>query len=827
MTQAFKATQSSRPIISLPSEVVQKIAAGEVVVRPLNAVKELIENSIDAGATEITVTCKNGGLDFIKVKDNGCGINLDDYERVCERFATSKLKTASDLQKVSTFGFRGEALASVSCMAKVQIISKTREADHAWTTHYKNCKPLLKPTPSPGLPGTQVIVEKLFYDYPQRRAVFNRPNEEAVGVGNVVIRYAINFPHIKFAFVREDGTNRSGSSFTSIGNGNQHATIRSLMPSNLTKDLFGFEVSSEKYKFSAKVCMAHPVSIHTSRAVKAKNDKQKVFQLFINNRLVTSTKLKQAVDSAFSTNDVYSPFTHISMQIEPSRIDVNVHPTKEVVCFLDETKIIDCIQAELFEIMYNFRQKGIIEVEEESNGRSSSTKSTPKQTPAQESTKDPVVLHQCPSTSVELSPIKGNNSSFNFVNKRRMNTTSDSVNSLLTSKPKKSKLLAGDKFKFESPASVVSIYSASPNATVRVDSTNRSMKEYMNPNSTSHNISYQSLHTGEASEVSILKEAVESPSPIRNNGSYQSLLAGEVSFYSEVNESKSSVRNNGSCQSLPAGEVSFYSEVNESISPMRNNGSYQSLPAGEMSFYSKVSDESTSALNTTLMPEDFLNQTVGELPNDPHKHIFEALAEVKEESSFYLTDVINKSVFMGYIDVTHAAIQSENALFTVEVLPLLEELFYQKCLRSVGKQSDQHLMISTEEAPGGIPLSSLVDAYLYLLPDVQLPNESKFASREEAFDALISKFSQPEITAKLWKLGVSIVPGHEFGPVISSVAKHVDGYNPLLSQQVAQFGFDLICIDWEKPENVEKQIARAIARLYTPRCIVQLSGIDS
>lgn len=131
-------TQSSRPIIVLPDEVVSRIAAGEVVVKPWNAVKELIENSLDAGSTDITVTCKNGGLDLIRVKDNGCGINQEDYERVCQRFATSKLKTAADLQSVSTFGFRGEALASLSCMSDVQITSRTKYSPVAWTVNYKS-----------------------------------------------------------------------------------------------------------------------------------------------------------------------------------------------------------------------------------------------------------------------------------------------------------------------------------------------------------------------------------------------------------------------------------------------------------------------------------------------------------------------------------------------------------------------------------------------------------------------------------------------------------------------------------------------------------------
>lgn len=110
----------------------------------MNAVKELVENSLDAGATEVTVTCKTGGLDMIKVKDNGCGINQADYERVCQRFATSKLRTAADLQKVSTFGFRGEALASISCMAKVKVVSRTKDSLVAWTANYKSKISIIK-----------------------------------------------------------------------------------------------------------------------------------------------------------------------------------------------------------------------------------------------------------------------------------------------------------------------------------------------------------------------------------------------------------------------------------------------------------------------------------------------------------------------------------------------------------------------------------------------------------------------------------------------------------------------------------------------------------
>ncbi|CAD5209025.1 unnamed protein product [Bursaphelenchus xylophilus] len=346
-----------KPIIVLSDDVVNKIAAGEVVVRPMNAVKEMMENSLDAGATEITITIKNGGLDLIKVKDNGKGIRQEDYENVCERFATSKLETIGDLQRMATFGFRGEALASLSCMAKVVVTSKTRQSAHAWTCTYENCKPTTACTPSAGLQGTQIIVDKLFSAYPHRRATFKHPHDEAVQIISLVSKYSANFPDVAFSVVRHDGK----GSFRSLGNGDRHAVIKMCNPT-VTRDLFDFTVKDENLQFEADICMAHPLSAFTSKAVAARQQKQRLFQIFINNRSVSCNKLKSALDLTFSSKDSYCAFIHVSMRINPARMDVNVHPTKEYVYFLDETEIIETIQKKLLEVLENFSHRGVIEM---------------------------------------------------------------------------------------------------------------------------------------------------------------------------------------------------------------------------------------------------------------------------------------------------------------------------------------------------------------------------------------------------------------------------------------------------------------------------------
>ncbi|VDM95082.1 unnamed protein product [Thelazia callipaeda] len=328
-------SSQEKKICRLPEKVVNQIAAGEVVVRAANAVKELIENALDAGSTEIVVTAKNGGLDLLKVQDNGKGIAKDDLTLVCERFTTSKLQKFEDLECIKTFGFRGEALASISHVAKVTIISKTSDSPCAYIARYSDGKLQGDIRASAGLDGTLVTAEDLFYNCPSRRRALKYPADEMNRIADIVIRYAIHNPAVSFT-LRRCG---SGSDFRTAGNGDLHKTICSLLGGKFSKDLIPLNHSDPLLHFSLTGCLVRPNALCS-----AETNRQKVFYLFINGRSVECPSLKQALDIVFAAQNTVSPFVMISLKIESKRVDVNVHPTKSVVYFLEQDSIINSIQ---------------------------------------------------------------------------------------------------------------------------------------------------------------------------------------------------------------------------------------------------------------------------------------------------------------------------------------------------------------------------------------------------------------------------------------------------------------------------------------------------
>lgn len=330
------------PIRQLPSEVVNRIAAGEVVSSPAAALKELLENSLDAGAVSITVSVRGGGVKLLQVTDDGRGIALADLPLLCERHATSKLRTFDDLASVATFGFRGEALASVSHVARVSVLTKTSGSRVAHAARYIDGRLADAPTPAAGLSGTSLSVEDLFYNLPTRRRALRSPSEEYRAIVDIVARYAIRYSSTAFVCKRlpDAGAGGRGSSNGSMdvrtpANATVHENIRAAFGANIAQELVDFEVDLPE----------RGISVRATATNAAFSTRKRVFVLFINGRLVNCAPLKRAVDSTYS---VYLPkgghsFAYLDISMKPCDVDVNVHPNKMEVRFLHEALLIDAV----------------------------------------------------------------------------------------------------------------------------------------------------------------------------------------------------------------------------------------------------------------------------------------------------------------------------------------------------------------------------------------------------------------------------------------------------------------------------------------------------
>ncbi|XP_007425810.1 DNA mismatch repair protein Mlh1 isoform X1 [Python bivittatus] len=317
----------------LDETVVNRIAAGEVIQRPANAIKEMLENCLDAKATNIQVTVKDGGLKLIQIQDNGSGIRREDLDIVCERFTTSKLQTFDDLASISTYGFRGEALASISHIAHVTVTSKTADGKCAYRANYSDGRLKSAPKPCAGNQGTQITVEDLFYNVATRRKAFKNSSEEYAKILEVVSRYAIHNSGISFSVKKQGDTVadvRTLSNATTIDN------IRSVFGNAVSRELIevGCEDATLAFKMKGFVTNANY------------SMKKCIFLLFINHRLVESTALRRAIETVYAAYlpKGMHPFLYISLEIAPQNVDVNVHPTKHEVHFLHEDSILERVQ---------------------------------------------------------------------------------------------------------------------------------------------------------------------------------------------------------------------------------------------------------------------------------------------------------------------------------------------------------------------------------------------------------------------------------------------------------------------------------------------------
>ncbi|XP_048451790.1 DNA mismatch repair protein Mlh1 [Rhincodon typus] len=317
----------------LEETVVNRIAAGEVIQRPANAIKEMVENSLDAKSTSIQVTVKDGGLKLIQIQDNGTGIRKEDLEILCERFTTSKLQKFEDLASIVTYGFRGEALASISHVAHVTVTTKTADGKCAFRASYCDGRLKASPKPCAGNQGTQITVEDLFYNIATRRKALKNPSDEYSRIVEVMSRYAIHNSGVSFAVKKQGET---VADVRTLPNASTLDNIRTVFGNAVSRELI--EVCFEDPKFAFK--MKGYIS-NANYSVK-----KCIFLLFINHRLVESSALRKAIETVYAAYLPKNthPFLYLSLEVLPQNVDVNVHPTKHEVHFLHEDSIIESVQ---------------------------------------------------------------------------------------------------------------------------------------------------------------------------------------------------------------------------------------------------------------------------------------------------------------------------------------------------------------------------------------------------------------------------------------------------------------------------------------------------
>ncbi|SCV69555.1 BQ2448_2575 [Microbotryum intermedium] len=364
-----KAVASPPKVITkLAEDVVNRIAAGEIIQRPANALKELIENALDAASTSIRITVKDGGIKLLQIQDNGSGIRVSrlpynasrrptlsrqlslaslqnnhqkqDLPILCERFTTSKIKAFDDLSRLGTYGFRGEALASISHVAHMSVTTKTRDDACAWKAAYSDGVMIPvkagvtsnEPVPCAGNDGTLIIVEDLFYNVSMRLKALRSSSDEYLRIVAVVLQYSIHNAGV--AMVCKKASSANPEVNTPVG-----ATVLDNIGlhygEHVKRELVELDLKDEELGINVKGWLSGP-----NYGVK-----KGTFLFFINHRLVKCSSLKQALEAFYAALLAKGahPFVYLSLEINPSKVDVNVHPTKNEVGFEDEDEIVKVI----------------------------------------------------------------------------------------------------------------------------------------------------------------------------------------------------------------------------------------------------------------------------------------------------------------------------------------------------------------------------------------------------------------------------------------------------------------------------------------------------
>lgn len=312
----------------LSREISELIAAGEVIERPASVIKELVENSIDAGAEHITVEIKNGGTTYMRVTDDGAGMSFEDVPKAFLRHATSKIFTKDDLDNIITLGFRGEALASVAAVGRVEVM--TKQKDDTYGTLYSIAGSEEISHEKSGCPdGTTIVIRDLFYNVPARLKFMKKDVTEANAVSNIMQKIALSHPDISFKLIRDNRME-----FNSAGDGELYSAIYAVYGKDFARDLLAVD-----YEYNG----IH-VSGYTVKPLYAKSNR--TFQnFFVNGRYIRSKLCSSALENAYENMLMTGKFPPcvIMIELSPHEMDVNIHPSKAEVRFTDEKRVTDAV----------------------------------------------------------------------------------------------------------------------------------------------------------------------------------------------------------------------------------------------------------------------------------------------------------------------------------------------------------------------------------------------------------------------------------------------------------------------------------------------------
>ena len=321
----------------LDSFIINRISAGEVVESPFSIVKELIDNSIDAKATKITIEIKNGGIDQIIIKDNGCGIDYDDIKKAFLPHATSKISSIDDLEEIYTLGFRGEALASISNVSQTTITTRVMNNDNAYTLdvfggHFGEIVPTSSDV------GTKIEVNNVFYNTPARRKFLKKPKQEESQITNIVARFILSNPNISFKYVVDNKI-----VYQTTGNGSLLDTIYTIYGKEFTQNLVYVEREFDNIKLSgfvSKIGYSKPNTTYQT--------------LILNNRYVIDETVSKAAYMAFEEYLMPRQFPAYVFNIKMPAIDVdvNVHPSKINIKFVHPNRIYDLVYTSIWAAIY-------------------------------------------------------------------------------------------------------------------------------------------------------------------------------------------------------------------------------------------------------------------------------------------------------------------------------------------------------------------------------------------------------------------------------------------------------------------------------------------